>query len=141
MASDQVVLVTGISGFLGSHVADQFLEAGYRVRGTAREVSKVDAIKKTFDSKYGVGKVEVVAVPDITVESAFDEAVKGIFLNDPHPLENSLTAHRGLCRCTCSLNPELRQGPGQSDSGYSKCHYEYLKLLSHRAKYQAFRLH
>jgi len=79
MASDQVVLVTGISGFLGSHVADQFLEAGYRVRGTAREVSKVDAIKKTFDSKYGVGKVEVVAVPDITVEGAFDEAVKGVY--------------------------------------------------------------
>jgi uncharacterized protein YbjT (DUF2867 family) len=78
MASDQVVLVTGISGFLGSHVADQFLEAGYRVRGTAREASKVDAIKKTFDSKYGAGKVEVVAVPDITVEGAFDEAVKGI---------------------------------------------------------------
>jgi uncharacterized protein YbjT (DUF2867 family) len=78
MASDQVVLVTGISGFLGSHVADQFLKAGYRVRGTAREVSKVDAIKKIFDSKYGAGKVEVVAVPDITVEGAFDEAVKGI---------------------------------------------------------------
>ncbi|KAN0110261.1 aldehyde reductase [Hyaloscypha variabilis] len=51
MASNHIVLVTGISGFLGSHVADQFLEAGYKVRGMAREVSKVDAIKKAFDSK------------------------------------------------------------------------------------------
>jgi nucleoside-diphosphate-sugar epimerase len=80
MASNHIVLVTGISGFLGSHVADQFLEAGYKVRGTAREVSKVDAIKKAFISKYGEGRVEVVAVPDITVEGAFDEAVKGIWM-------------------------------------------------------------
>ncbi|KAE9372099.1 Nadph-dependent carbonyl reductase from Sporobolomyces Salmonicolor [Stipitochalara longipes BDJ] len=78
MAADRIVLVTGISGFLGSHVADQFLEAGYKVRGTARELPKVDAIKKVFDSKYGEGRVEVVVVPDITVDGAFDEAVKGV---------------------------------------------------------------
>jgi len=78
MGSDKTVLVTGITGFLGSHVADQFLEAGYEVRGTAREVSKADAIKKALNSKYGEGRVEVVAVPDITIEGAFDEAVKGM---------------------------------------------------------------
>jgi nucleoside-diphosphate-sugar epimerase len=78
MSSDQIVLVTGVSGFLASHVADQFLQAGYKVRGTTREVSKVDSIKKAFDSKYGEGRLEVVAVPDITLDGAFDEAVKGI---------------------------------------------------------------
>ena len=78
MSWDHIVLVTGISGFLGSHVADQFLQAGYLVRGAAREVSKVDSIKKAFDKKYGEGKLEVVAVPDITIDGAFDEAVKGM---------------------------------------------------------------
>lgn len=78
MASDQLVLITGISGFLGSHVADQFPEAGYKVRGTTREVSKPNSIKKAFDSKYGIGGVEMDPVPDITIEGAFDEALKGI---------------------------------------------------------------
>lgn len=76
MASDLIVLVAGISGVLGSHVADQFLEARYRVRGMAREISKADAMKKVFDSKYGEGRVEVVTVPNITIDGAFDEAVK-----------------------------------------------------------------
>lgn len=42
---DSLVLVTGINGYLGSHVADQFLEAGYRVRGTTRDLKKVDGLK------------------------------------------------------------------------------------------------
>jgi GDP-mannose 4,6 dehydratase len=81
MASDQIVLVTGISGFIGSHVADQFLEAGYRVRGTARVVSKVDSIKKALELKHGEGRLEVVAVPDMTIDGAFDEAVKGTMID------------------------------------------------------------
>ncbi|TFY59819.1 hypothetical protein EVG20_g7647 [Dentipellis fragilis] len=32
----QVILVTGASGFLAAHIIDQLLDAGYRVRGTAR---------------------------------------------------------------------------------------------------------
>jgi len=49
MAPDQIVLVTGISGLIGSHVANQFLEGGYKVRGTAKVISKVDLIKKALD--------------------------------------------------------------------------------------------
>ncbi|KAL9008663.1 MAG: hypothetical protein Q9173_006235 [Seirophora scorigena] len=35
-----LVLVTGISGCIGSHVADQLLQAGYRERGTVRDEIK-----------------------------------------------------------------------------------------------------
>lgn len=73
-----LVLVTGVSGFVASHTALQFLEAGYKVRGTVRSLDKADWLYKLFDEKYGKGKFEAVVVPDMIVDGAFDEAVKGV---------------------------------------------------------------
>ncbi|KAK5121073.1 hypothetical protein LTR85_005557 [Meristemomyces frigidus] len=72
------VLVTGVNGFIASHVADQFLAAGYNVRGTVRSKSKADWLYERFDKLYGKGKFECVEVPDMVQEGAFDEAVKGV---------------------------------------------------------------
>lgn len=47
------VLVTGVNGFVGSHVADQLLLAGYKVRGTARDATKTKWAQDLFDKKYG----------------------------------------------------------------------------------------
>ncbi|PMD39988.1 NAD(P)-binding protein [Hyaloscypha variabilis F] len=75
---DSVVLVTGVNGFIGSHIADQFLQAGYKVRGTVRKASKADGLKALWEKKYGPGQFEVVEVPEMAVKGAFDEAVKGV---------------------------------------------------------------
>ncbi len=40
------VLLTGISGFLGSHTAIQLLEKGYQVIGTLRSLKRADEIRK-----------------------------------------------------------------------------------------------
>ena len=95
-----LVLVTGINGFVGGHVADQFLEAGYNVRGTARTVAKADTIKNCLTERHGEGKLEIEAVPDIAVDGAFDEAVKGMSSNHvpdihiyPYPTGVSAVAH------------------------------------------------
>ncbi|KAL1853933.1 hypothetical protein Daus18300_011675 [Diaporthe australafricana] len=71
------VLVTGVNGLLGSHTADQFLEHGYKVRGTVRDTEKNAWIQALFDKKYGKGSFELFKVADLTAEGAFDEAVKG----------------------------------------------------------------
>ena len=71
------VLVTGANGFIASHIVDQLIIAGYNVRGTVRTESKGNWLKEHFDAKYGAGKLEIVAVPDMAVEGAFNEAVKG----------------------------------------------------------------
>lgn len=73
-----LVLVTGVSGFIASHTANQFLEAGYRVRGTVRSLNKADWLYKLFDEKYGKGKFEAVEVPDMMADNAFDDAIKGV---------------------------------------------------------------
>lgn len=73
-----LVLITGVSGFIASHTANQFLEDGYRVRGTVRSLEKADWLYKLFNEKYGNGKFEAVEVPDMMVDNAFDQAVKGV---------------------------------------------------------------
>lgn len=39
------VLLTGVSGFLGSHTAIQLLEKGYEVKGTLRSLDRAGSIK------------------------------------------------------------------------------------------------
>ncbi|WP_031529631.1 SDR family oxidoreductase [Dyadobacter crusticola] len=42
------VLLTGVTGFLGSHTAIQLLNQGYRVVGTARNADKIEPIKEVL---------------------------------------------------------------------------------------------
>ncbi|EXL68140.1 hypothetical protein FOPG_15792 [Fusarium oxysporum f. sp. conglutinans race 2 54008] len=81
------VLVTGANGLLGSHIADQFLAYGYKVRGTVRDLEKSSWLADVFVKNYGKGSFELVKVPDMAAKSAFDEAVKASILTfdfNPH---------------------------------------------------------
>ncbi|KAI1209194.1 NAD(P)-binding protein [Annulohypoxylon truncatum] len=73
-----LVLVTGVNGFIGSHIADQILHYGYRVRGTTRNIPRDQWLEEFFEKKYGPGKFELVEVPDMLADGAFDEVVKGV---------------------------------------------------------------
>lgn len=75
---DSIVLVTGLNGYIGSHVADQLLKAGYRVRGTTRDSSKVKNLVEQWEQQYGKNRVEVAIVQNMADDGAFDEAVKGV---------------------------------------------------------------
>jgi NADPH-dependent methylglyoxal reductase len=72
----QLVLLTGASGFLGGHVLDQLLAKGYSVRNVVRSMSNIEKIKREHE-KYSK-RLSFVTVADMTARHAFDEAVKGV---------------------------------------------------------------
>ena len=71
------VVISGSTGFIGSHVTDQALAAGYKVRGTTRDVGKASWAKEYFEKKHGQGCFELVEVKDMQSPGAFDGVCTG----------------------------------------------------------------
>lgn len=71
------VLVTAVNSYVGSHVADQLLLAGYKVRGSVRDEAKAKWAQELFDKKHGEGKFEAVVISNMGAEGAYDEVAKG----------------------------------------------------------------
>lgn len=76
--SNKTVLVTGINGYLASNIGMAVLQRGYRLRGTVRAAERASQLMNGPWQEYA-SRIEIVEVPDICAESAFDEAVKGQF--------------------------------------------------------------
>ncbi|KAI9733985.1 MAG: hypothetical protein M1834_002642 [Cirrosporium novae-zelandiae] len=74
--SEQLILITGASGFVAAHVLNEFLSAGYKVRGTVRSENSANQVRQSH-AKYA-DRLSFAIVPDILAPSAFDEAVKGV---------------------------------------------------------------
>ena len=72
------VLVTGITGFIGSHIAIKLLNAGYAVKGTMRNLERKDSILKILKENSPVSdKLEFVK-GELTVPDDWDKAVRGM---------------------------------------------------------------
>lgn len=72
------VLLTGISGFLGSHIALQLLKAGYKVRGSVRNLNRSDEVRQTMQ-EHGVNtdNLEFVTL-DLLSDEGWDDAMQGV---------------------------------------------------------------
>jgi nucleoside-diphosphate-sugar epimerase len=90
LTSDTKVLVTGISSFIGAHVADQFLRIGCNVVGTVQIGEKRHHIERYFQ-KYGSNKFNVQEIGYPAEDDVYDSVVRG---------KNTLC----LCTTNSSLN-------------------------------------
>ncbi len=93
---DEVVLVTGGSGFIGAHCILQLLEAGYRVRTTVRSLQReadVRAMLKTGGAEPGEALSFVAA--DLMSDAGWVEAVAGcgFVLHVASPFPASVPKH------------------------------------------------
>ncbi|KAI1818656.1 hypothetical protein GGS20DRAFT_528129 [Poronia punctata] len=77
---NSLILVTGANGLIGSWVVSKLLEAGYRVRGTVRSITKSSWMIPFFnqDQDQDQDRFELVQVSDFGAPNAWDGAVKGV---------------------------------------------------------------
>ncbi|KAK7972621.1 dihydroflavonol-4-reductase [Apiospora saccharicola] len=78
---DSLILVTAVNGLIASHVADQLLAAGYRVRGTVRDLDKCAWMTSYFLDAYGPNRFELMRIStpqDMTDPEVWDEAMRGV---------------------------------------------------------------
>jgi dihydroflavonol-4-reductase len=73
--TDSPVVVTGASGFIASHIVQQLLAGGYRVRGTVRDPHKTRAEGHLTGLPGADDRLELTAA-DLLTPGAFDNAVR-----------------------------------------------------------------
>jgi nucleoside-diphosphate-sugar epimerase len=72
-----LVVLTGISGFLGGHVALALLNSGYRVRGSVRDLGKTAGVKSAIARAGGdLSRLEFVAL-DLMSDAGWADAMRG----------------------------------------------------------------
>ena len=49
----ETVLLTGISGYIGLHCAAELLNQGYKVRGSLRDLAKMDEVLDALKDRRG----------------------------------------------------------------------------------------
>lgn len=99
---DQKILITGVNGYIASHIAYLLLQRGYTVLGTSRsQFTREKLLSNPAFAPYanttnsnGEPQFQHIIVPDITVSGAFNEAVKGVhaILHTASPVTFNLTS-------------------------------------------------
>src|SRR5271167_2801326 len=92
----ELVLVTGGSGFIGSHCILQLLDAGYRVRTTVRSLEREAGVRATLETGGAdAGGALSFAAADLMSDAGWPEAVAGcdFVLHVASPFPQSAPKH------------------------------------------------
>jgi dihydroflavonol-4-reductase len=86
------VLLTGITGFLGSHIAIQLLDRGYEVRGTLRDFARIESMRKIIAAHTKHTEKLSFFAAGLTDASVWDDAtsVMNFVIHVASPLPQTL---------------------------------------------------
>jgi len=73
-----LVLVTGVTGLIGSYVVSGLLGLGYRVRGTVRSSDKAAWVTEAMNARHPSGDFKAIIVPDQHALGAWDGILKDV---------------------------------------------------------------
>ncbi|KAH6628995.1 hypothetical protein C7974DRAFT_471887 [Boeremia exigua] len=76
--SKDLVLITGVSGHVGFRVLIEALSRNYRVRAVVRKAEQGDRIREVKSVKPFLADLEIIVIPDLLKEGAFDCALEGV---------------------------------------------------------------
>jgi nucleoside-diphosphate-sugar epimerase len=111
-----LILVTGATGFIATHIVNEALKAGYRVRGTARSAEKAQDDEVFHNNQ----NYHCVVVADLSAAEAFNDAVKdcaGVIhtasptdmQSDPYKVIPSLVAGIESILESCMKEPKVKR--------------------------------
>jgi len=75
--ADDLVLVTGASGYVATHVIQQLQEKGYKVRGTVRSLKREDKVKPLYDLCPDASHPLELVEAELLKEEGWAAAVQG----------------------------------------------------------------
>jgi len=85
------ILVTGVTGYIGSWVANEALSIGYKVRGVTRSLERSQWLQEYFNTKYGANQFQRIVLSDLLDYPKVEEAVKGVAGIINIAVDNALT--------------------------------------------------
>jgi len=91
MGASERVLVTGASGFIAKHCIAELLKAGFAARGTVRDLSRADSVRRAVE-RTGAGSADLsFAAADLLRDEGWDAAAAGcayvLHTASPFPVE------------------------------------------------------
>ncbi|KAF9889734.1 hypothetical protein FE257_007040 [Aspergillus nanangensis] len=73
-----LVLITGVNGFLASHLALQLLQRGYAVKGTVRTPETASWITSAMKSHYPNAPFQAVVIPNLSAPGIMDSLLQDV---------------------------------------------------------------
>jgi nucleoside-diphosphate-sugar epimerase len=72
------ILITGVTGYIGSWIAHEALTLGYKVRGAVRSLEKAAWLQEHFDSEFSPGEYSQVVLTDVSDIVGFKAAIHDV---------------------------------------------------------------
>lgn len=92
MSQDELVLLTGLTGFIAKHTALALLDAGYRVRATVRDPARARSVVEMLGRRGAEVSRLTLAAADLTSDDGWSEACAScafvVHMASPFPLHD-----------------------------------------------------